>query len=134
MGKKVEVSYNPQLGYLQTVFKHDFDFLTGVRSYTPRDDGAELVADTYKKNTVKVLIQYVGETAVRFRMFAPGSQGEIDNSVYEIPGQKIAKVTEISEREEGEHKDRRKQRHPHRRSHQQTELIGSSRKQLKSRR
>lgn len=97
MGKKVEVSYNPQLGYLQTVFKHDFDFLTGVRSYTPRDDGAELVADTYKKNTVKVLIQYVGETAVRFRMFAPGSQGEIDNSVYEIPGQKIAKVTENNE-------------------------------------
>ena len=27
MAKKVEVSYNPQLGYLETVFRHDFDFL-----------------------------------------------------------------------------------------------------------
>ena len=33
MGKKVEVSYNPQLGYLQTIFHHNFDFLTGIKSY-----------------------------------------------------------------------------------------------------
>ena len=31
MGKKVEVSYNPQLGYLQTIFHHNFDFLTGIK-------------------------------------------------------------------------------------------------------
>lgn len=39
MGKKVEVSYNPQLGYLQTIFHHNFDFLTGIKSYTERTDG-----------------------------------------------------------------------------------------------
>lgn len=38
MGKKVEVSYNPQLGYLQTIFHHNFDFLTGIKSYTERTD------------------------------------------------------------------------------------------------
>ena len=36
MGRKVEVSYNPQMGYLQTIFHHNFDFLTGVKSYTER--------------------------------------------------------------------------------------------------
>ena len=43
MGKKVEVSYNPQLGYLQTIFHHNFDFLTGIKSYTERTDGVEFV-------------------------------------------------------------------------------------------
>ena len=42
MGKKVEVSYNPQLGYLQTIFHHNFDFLTGIKSYTERTDGVVL--------------------------------------------------------------------------------------------
>ena len=68
MGKKVEVSYNPQLGYLQTIFHHNFDFLTGIKSYTERTDGVEFVVDTYKENTVKVFIQCVGETAFRFRI------------------------------------------------------------------
>lgn len=62
MGKKVEVSYNPQLGYLQTIFHHNFDFLTGIKSYTERTDGVEFVVDTYKENTVKVFIQCVGES------------------------------------------------------------------------
>ena len=39
MNKKVEVSYNPQLGYLKTIFTHNFDFLTGVLSYTDRETG-----------------------------------------------------------------------------------------------
>ena len=41
MAKKVEVSYNPQLGYLATVFRHDFDFLTGVRRYEVRRCGVD---------------------------------------------------------------------------------------------
>ena len=46
MNKKVEVSYNPQLGYLKTIFTHNFDFLTGVLGYTDRGDGVEVEADT----------------------------------------------------------------------------------------
>ena len=41
MNKKVEVSYNPQLGYLKTILTHYFDFLTGVLGYTDRGDGVE---------------------------------------------------------------------------------------------
>ena len=33
MDKKAEVTYNPQLGYLKTVFTHNFDFLTEIREY-----------------------------------------------------------------------------------------------------
>ena len=61
MGKKVEVSYNPQLGYLQTIFHHNFDFLTGIKSYTERTDGVEFVVDTYKENTVKVSFNVLGK-------------------------------------------------------------------------
>ena len=49
MGRKVEVSYNPQLGYLQTIFHHNFDFLTGIKSYTERTDGVEFVVDYLAK-------------------------------------------------------------------------------------
>ena len=31
MANKVEVTYNPQLGYLKTVFTHPFDFLTEIQ-------------------------------------------------------------------------------------------------------
>lgn len=47
MGKKVEVSYNPQLGYLQTIFHHNFDFLTGIKSYTERTDGVCIIVVRY---------------------------------------------------------------------------------------
>lgn len=94
MGKKVEVSYNPQLGYLQTIFHHNFDFLTGIKSYTERTDGVEFVVDTYKENTVKVFIQCVGETAFRFRMYTPGNEHPFDNSIYQLEGQNGVNITE----------------------------------------
>lgn len=94
MGKKVEVSYNPQLGYLQTIFHHNFDFLTGIKSYTERTDGVEFVVDTYKENTVKVFIQCVGEAAFRFRMYTPGNEHPFDNSIYQLEGQNGVNITE----------------------------------------
>lgn len=97
MGKKVEVSYNPQLGYLQTIFHHNFDFLTGIKSYTERTDGVEFVVDTYKENTVKVFIQCVGETAFRFRMYTPGNEHPFDNSIYQLEGQNGVNITENEE-------------------------------------
>ena len=97
MGRKVEVSYNPQLGYLQTIFHHNFDFLTGVKSYTERTDGVEFVVDTYKKSTVKVLIQCVGETAFRFRMYTPGNEQPFDNSIYQLEGLNGVNITENEE-------------------------------------
>lgn len=97
MGKKVEVSYNPQLGYLQTIFHHNFDFLTGIKSYTERTDGVEFVVDTYKENTVKVFIQCVGEAAFRFRMYTPGNEHPFDNSIYQLEGQNGVNITENEE-------------------------------------
>lgn len=97
MGRKVEVSYNPQLGYLQTIFHHNFDFLTGIKSYTERTDGVEFVVDTYKENTVKVFIQCVGETAFRFRMYTPGNEQPFDNSIYQLEGQNGVNITENEE-------------------------------------
>ncbi len=97
MGRKVEVSYNPQLGYLQTIFHHNFDFLTGVKSYTERTDGVEFVVDTYKENTVKVFIQCVGETAFRFRMYTPGNEQPFDNSIYQLEGLNGVNITENEE-------------------------------------
>ena len=40
MENKTEVSYNPQLGYVQTIFQHKFDFLREVKSYAEEDGGA----------------------------------------------------------------------------------------------
>ena len=60
MAKKVEVSYNPQLGYLETVFRHDFDFLTGVRSYEVRSCGVDFEVETYHRNRAVVTIDLVG--------------------------------------------------------------------------
>ena len=97
MGKKVEVSYNPQLGYLQTIFHHNFDFLSGINSYTERTDGVEFVVDTYKENTVKVFIQCVWETAFRFRMYTPGNEHPFDNSIYQLEGQNGVNITENEE-------------------------------------
>ena len=57
MNKKTEVSYNPQLGYLKTIFSHNFDFLTGVLGYTDRGDGVVIKAGTYRNKKAAVLIQ-----------------------------------------------------------------------------
>ena len=74
MNKKVEVSYNPQLGYLKTIFTHNFDFLTGVLGYTDRGDGVEVEAGTYRNKTAKVIIRPVSAAAYRFQMYPYGKE------------------------------------------------------------
>ena len=97
MAKKVEVSYNPQLGYLATVFKHDFDFLTGVRSYEVRDCGVTFEAETYHKNRAVVTIDLVGANAVRFQMFPYGNTECFRNEVFSLAGQEPVTVSETEE-------------------------------------
>ena len=46
MDKKAEVTYNPQLGYLKTVFTHNFDFLTEIREYRQEESALELTVGT----------------------------------------------------------------------------------------
>ena len=82
MAKKVEVSYNPQLGYLETVFRHDFDFLTGVRSYEVRSCGVDFAVETYHRNRAVVTIDLVGANAVRFQMFPYGNTDCFRNEVF----------------------------------------------------
>lgn len=97
MAKKVEVSYNPQLGYLATVFKHDFDFLTGIRNYEAHESGAVFEAETYHKNKAVVMIDLVGANAVRFQMFPYGNTDCFRNEVFSFTGQKKAVVSEMEE-------------------------------------
>lgn len=97
MGQKVEVSYNPQLGYLATVFQHDYDFLTGVRSYEVRESGVTFEVETYHRNRAVVMIDFVGAGAVRFRMFPYGNTDCFRNEVFSFAGQKGAAVSETEE-------------------------------------
>lgn len=69
MAKKVEVSYNPQLGYLETVFKHDYDFLTGVVSYELQAEEVVFEVETYQKRRAKVVIGVVSDKSIRFQMY-----------------------------------------------------------------
>lgn len=94
MAKKVEVSYNPQLGYLATVFRHDFDFLTGVRSYETHDSGVTFEAETYHGNRAVVSIDFVGANAVRFQMFPYGNRECFRNEVFSFRGQEGACISE----------------------------------------
>ena len=94
MAKKVEVSYNPQLGYLATVFRHDFDFLTGVRRYEVRRCGVDFEVETYRKNKAVVTIDLVGAGAVRFQMFPYGNTDCFRNEVFSFAGQEAVQVSE----------------------------------------
>ena len=97
MDRKVEVSYNPQLGYLETVFQHDFDFLTGVTSYEVRSDGVVFEAETYHKNRAVVTIGFASGNAVRFQMFPYGNTGCFRNEVFQFAGQREFQVSETEE-------------------------------------
>ena len=67
MDKKAEVTYNPQLGYLKTVFTHNFDFLTEIREYRQEESALELTVGTYRKKTAKVRVDFLTGEAFRFR-------------------------------------------------------------------
>lgn len=84
MDKKLQVSYNPQLGYLKTIFRSDFDFLTGVQDYTVKDDCLEIWAHTYKGKNARVVISCMSECAARFRMYPPDTEGAFDNHVFDV--------------------------------------------------
>ncbi len=95
MDKKTEVSYNPQLGYLQTVFQHDFDFLTGVKQYEVTDKGVIFTVDTYRGSAARVILSCVGQGAARFQMYPPGCENAFDNSVYQIEQCVCPQVSEM---------------------------------------
>ena len=90
MNKKTEVSYNPQLGYLKTIFSHNFDFLTGVLGYTDRGDGVVIEAGTYRNKKAAVLIQPLSPSSYRFRMYPEGKEPDFTNErcPYILPGWK----------------------------------------------
>lgn len=97
MAKKAEVSYNPQLGYLKTVFQHDFDFLTGVRSYEIQNGSVIFEAETYHGKQAKVFIGFTGKNAVRFQMFPYGNTGCFRNEVFQFDAQEEIQVAETEE-------------------------------------
>lgn len=94
MGNREEVSYNPQLGYLKTVFEGDFDFLTGVKSYEANGSGILFTVGTYQGNTARAVISRVGDISARFRMYPPGCEKAFDNSIYDLAEKEWTKVSE----------------------------------------
>lgn len=85
MENKAEVTYNPQLGYLKTVFTHPFDFLTEIRSYVQKEHALELTVGTYQKRTALVRIDLLTEAAFRFRMY-PLEEKAFENAVFPLEG------------------------------------------------
>ena len=77
-------SYNPQLGYLKTIFSHNFDFLTGVLGYTDRGDGVVIEAGTYRNKKAAVLIQPLSPSSYRFRMYPEGKEPDFTNEVFSL--------------------------------------------------
>ena len=98
MENKTEVSYNPQLGYVQTIFHHNFDFLREVKSYAEKDGGACFNVGTHREQTAVVHIQFVGENAVRFRMVPPSCEDAFDNAVFQPEVEKNVSVVDNGSR------------------------------------
>lgn len=96
MANKVEVTYNPQLGYLKTVFTHPFDFLTEVQSYSQEQNALELVAGTYQKKTARVRVDLLTETAFRFRMY-PYEEKVFENAVFPLEGRQAYSLEDKGE-------------------------------------
>ncbi len=96
MANKVEVTYNPQLGYLKTVFTHPFDFLTEVQSYSQEQNALELVAGTYQKKTARVRVDLLTETAFRFRMY-PYEEKVFENAVFSLEGRQAYSLEDKGE-------------------------------------
>ena len=94
MENKTEVSYNPQLGYVQTIFQHKFDFLREVKSYAEEDGGACFSVGTHREQTATVHIQFAGENAVRFRMIPPSCEDAFDNAVFQPEVEKKVSVVD----------------------------------------
>lgn len=86
IGRRADVSYNPQLGYLKTVFQHDFDFLIGIKNYMVTDNGVEFIVDTYKKNKAQVIINIINDKMVRFRMYPLCNTECFHNEVFNFSG------------------------------------------------
>lgn len=96
MANKVEVTYNPQLGYLKTVFTHPFDFLTEIQSYSQEQNALELVAGTYQKKTARVRVDLLTETAFRFRMY-PYEEKVFENAVFPLEGRQAYSLEDKGE-------------------------------------
>ncbi len=94
MEQKVEVTYNPQLGYLKTVFDHNFDFLTEIRDYQAGESCLELTVGTYQKKKARVRIDFLTGEAFRFRMYPLEKTGLCENAVFSLEGNYKVSVKE----------------------------------------
>ncbi len=98
MANKVEVTYNPQLGYLKTIFTHNFDFLTEVLDYTQAPSVLTLKLGTYQKKTALVRVDFLTGEAFRFRMYPYEDTSVFENAVFPLEGRQVYTL-----RDEGEY-------------------------------
>lgn len=94
MEKKYDVSYNPQLGYLKTVFQHSFDFLTKIRSLTRQENVLVLSVETYQGASARVELSFLSDTAFRLRMIPDEADKVFDNAVFHFAARENFSVEE----------------------------------------
>lgn len=80
--ERMEVDYNPQLGYRRTIFQGNYDFLVKPHSFDEEADGLSIKVDTYKEKQVTVKVSFLTETAFRFQMFPDEQVQEAKNPVF----------------------------------------------------
>lgn len=97
MKKRVEVSYNPQLGYLKTIFTHSFDFLTGIKGYSDNEGSVEIEAGTYQKKSARVIITPLTQSSFRFRMYPYDREEVFHNQVFPFEQREAYQVEETQE-------------------------------------
>jgi alpha-D-xyloside xylohydrolase len=94
MNKKNEVTYNPQLGYLKSIFDHDYDYLSGIKNYKAVLGGVEFEVNTIKNRVVPVKITVISPQVVRFQLFPEGEEKIHPNSIINPPERSEVSVFE----------------------------------------
>lgn len=75
-----KIHYNPQLGYLETVFDHNYDFLREIANYEVVEGGIELDIVTNGEKNIRAKITLLAQESMRFQMF-PDGDDVFENSI-----------------------------------------------------
>lgn len=62
------------------------DFLDHITGFCPEKRGISFETTTFRGNSALVRVDFVSETAFRFRMYPRGEKPELNNQVFDFPG------------------------------------------------
>ncbi|MBR1971854.1 MAG: hypothetical protein IKA16_00285 [Oscillospiraceae bacterium] len=87
-------SYHPQMGgevlsvekgWCHYSHEGTKDFLDYITAYQPENSGVSFEVRTYRGGLARVTVEFVSETAFRFRMYPDGTAPERTNQVFDFP-------------------------------------------------